>query len=416
MRLAFLALLAAPASAGDVHVVGGPAATQPTIQAAIDAAVDGDIVLVRSASADGFVVDGKALTILGEGPAPVLVSPVEIRNLAAGQACGVRNFTRTANDPFLFDVHDNAGHVRLEELTLTGIFPFNGVPATPLRIANCFDVALSHCDLDGGLAANVGQAGPGIVISNSQLQLDASTVDGGRGFHGFLMGQVTTIGPGGGAAGIQVLDACSLALQGSLVRGGSGGNGVGARCFPGPIPGQPGGTGGPGIASAVPISVTLVEASVLGGAGGAGGAANAGCGAAAGAAGSPGDAVIGAALNLLPGPRRELSVDALTREFSAMSVTVTGVPGETATLLVSTRCQLNVLPTIQGAILVGPSMRRIPLGTIPASGVLTTALPLADLGPGVLGSRRFFQAFCRDAGGQVRMSGCSVGAWLDGAL
>jgi hypothetical protein len=162
--------------------------------------------------------------------------------------------------------------------------------------------------------------------------------------------------------------------------------------------------------------VPLVDTLVDGGAGGAGGSAATSCGIVAGAAGASGaPATANVTLAAFIGVRRTLTADALTREQQTLDLVVEGEPGEVATLLMSATCQLNLVPPVQGAVLVGPAFRRIPLGVVPGSGVLNVSLPLGDLAPGVQSSRRFLQAFCRDANGQVRMSGCASVVLLDAA-
>jgi pectin methylesterase-like acyl-CoA thioesterase len=62
-----LALALSAAALADVHVVdasGGGDFT--TLQAAVNAAADGDTLLVRSGSYDGFLLTGKGLSIVAE--------------------------------------------------------------------------------------------------------------------------------------------------------------------------------------------------------------------------------------------------------------------------------------------------------------------------------------------------------------
>lgn len=77
---------------GSVHFVdddGGPGVF-PTIQEAIDAASDGDLVLVEEGEYGSFTIDGKSLSIVGLGPVDIEGLGVA-RNLGALQTAVLRN-------------------------------------------------------------------------------------------------------------------------------------------------------------------------------------------------------------------------------------------------------------------------------------------------------------------------------------
>src|SRR5690349_9408266 len=82
-----LACLPAPAFAG-VHIVDATGrGDQLTIAAAVAAASEGDLVLVRSGTYAGFVVDDKALVIaLDVGALVTIEGTIEIDNLAGGKS------------------------------------------------------------------------------------------------------------------------------------------------------------------------------------------------------------------------------------------------------------------------------------------------------------------------------------------
>ena len=72
LAASFLAV--SPAFAADVHTVAPTpgAADFTTIQAAVDAALDGDTVLVRSATSyAAFTLDGKGLSIVADSAAAI---------------------------------------------------------------------------------------------------------------------------------------------------------------------------------------------------------------------------------------------------------------------------------------------------------------------------------------------------------
>ena len=64
-----------------------------TIQAAVDAATDGDLILVKDTGSPyaSFTVDGKGLTVIGDtGNRPVLLGSAFIRNLGPDQRVVLR--------------------------------------------------------------------------------------------------------------------------------------------------------------------------------------------------------------------------------------------------------------------------------------------------------------------------------------
>lgn len=417
-----LVVLSAPlARAGNVHIVGGPASTAPTIQAAVDAAVDGDIVLVRTSTFGSVVIDGKGLALVDESAGATSSNRFEIRNLPANSSIALRGFNVTADIDNLVWVHDCQGHVRLEDLVIEMSLSITW-PSAALRIENCADVALHRVSATGAdtliqfVGSNLLDGGVGMFMTNASVTAHESTFMGGRGAAG-QHAVPFSFPPRPGAAGVHVVGPAQLDLRGCTLNGGVGGAGLTGSCAQ-PALSLAGGTGGPGLlaaGSSPSLGVTSLDTVSLGGPGGLGGAGDANCGQPNGMNGQPGSAVSGVVPLVIPDTRRELVADTLTREQQTLDLVVEGAPGEVATLLMSSTCQLNLVPQFQGAVLVGPSFRRIPLGIVPGSGVLNASLPVADLAPGVQGSRRFLQAFCRDANGQVRLTGCASVVFLDAA-
>jgi hypothetical protein len=84
------------------------------VQVAVDAANDGDVIVIRPGSYGPFVIDGKAVHVFAEaGPSgtDVRVEGFEVRNLAADQGVVVRGLYSPAH-PILVEV--NAGPVWIE--------------------------------------------------------------------------------------------------------------------------------------------------------------------------------------------------------------------------------------------------------------------------------------------------------------
>src|SRR5262245_17885648 len=84
---AALILIGAMPALADVLVVRGPGATHPTLQAAINAAVDGDVILVRAGTDSSALISAKGIAIVVEpGAIAVVNGSFTIEQLASAQS------------------------------------------------------------------------------------------------------------------------------------------------------------------------------------------------------------------------------------------------------------------------------------------------------------------------------------------
>jgi hypothetical protein len=121
-----LASVAPAAHAGDVLRVG-PTKAFATLQAAVDAAGGGDVILVDPGTYPAFVVDGKALSIVGADGAAfdVQTAPgvpaIRVRNVPAGGVASVLGARVSYAEPSVPAVHvtANAGAVRFSRLLVS---------------------------------------------------------------------------------------------------------------------------------------------------------------------------------------------------------------------------------------------------------------------------------------------------------
>ena len=145
-------LLAAPATA-DVHVVDlGGGGDFLDLQPAIDAAADGDILLVKAGNLyTSALIDGKGLTIVAEDGDFVLADWFEVRNLPARRTvmlAGMRA-TQPGTQGEIARLTDNLGAVRLLDMEL---YAPQGGNNFGVYLLNCTDVVFTRCVMSGAWA------------------------------------------------------------------------------------------------------------------------------------------------------------------------------------------------------------------------------------------------------------------------
>jgi len=157
MRLLILLLLlgslAPTAVAQQVFVVdldGGAGVDFTSLQLAVDAAADGDFLLVRESASDytAVAIDGRSLTILAEpqvaGQTPTLPN-VLVRNLAASDVVTLRGFAietpSLALQPSLW-IREGAGAVFVEDCEVSPLVTA-GI-ASAIVVANSTRVVLNR--------------------------------------------------------------------------------------------------------------------------------------------------------------------------------------------------------------------------------------------------------------------------------
>ena len=95
-----------------------PGAQFDSIDAAIDVASAGDVILVREGTYAGFTLDVPATVVADTGVPVLLEGTTEVRGIPAGSVASLIGFT--FQDPQgLLQIESNAGLVRLEHLDLT---------------------------------------------------------------------------------------------------------------------------------------------------------------------------------------------------------------------------------------------------------------------------------------------------------
>ncbi|TAJ18438.1 MAG: hypothetical protein EPO68_07855 [Planctomycetota bacterium] len=405
---AFTLCSAAPlAHAGQVWIVdddGGAGVDFTSIQAAIEAAADGDTVLVKEGDYAGFHVFAKALAIVGEKDASIAVGGgSSVRGLAASQHVVLRGLgalhgssadaqaATLATEALV--IKNCAGSVWVEGATIEGgyatvgtyAFPSGAAGALALEIENAASVVLaalvvrgsSGSDLDDEFVTpNPGWGASAVRATNSQIAVHGCDLRGGHGGSN----TDTDSSPGGaGAHGLHMIGG-SAHIAGSKLAGGYGGFG-GDGGFFGSC--GSGGSGGDGLrvegatASAETLDCTLVA----GNAGPGGWDSSGPC-----SPGAPGLAVRvlgGAQYAALAGRAVGLALPSPLRELESAHAGVSGAPGSIAWLAYAGAPAQLELAGLVGVLALAPPVVLLPLGALPASGAIAVPFTPLDLGAGV---------------------------------
>lgn len=234
-----LTVLAAGARAGVLVVSAGGGGSFTDLPAAVAAAVDGDVLLVKRGTYSGTTISNKSLDLVADtGAAVVVQGQLLIQNLAATRAVTVTGFTLRANSALsaALSLLSSSGSIRIQGCTVRGFdqpdcappYPSGGVAVSGV---NATDVALTRCTVAGGRAGyysgyvDGGHGGSALVASGSRLALYECGLAGGRGGS---LGGPCAFGygyPGDGGDGVSATSCPTLFASGSDLVGGDGGVG-----------------------------------------------------------------------------------------------------------------------------------------------------------------------------------------------
>jgi hypothetical protein len=413
---------------GQVWIVDellGPGTNYGHLQPAMDAAADGDVLLVRSGDYEPFTLVGKSLAVFADvgHQVNVLVEPdtipgelalapdgSQIRDLPQGGWFTVRGIAFRVADPTYLAINlwlrDCAGRTWIEDCSL-----FKGRPS--LQADDALSVTLVRSVLSGAgggqIAPCLGSFGAGgALFANSSPLWCYSTVALGGGGASALNCLEPGLAAKPGETGIENHES-SVLLVGSAVVGGSGGAGgtmASGECLA-PADG----------AAALWLSGGAAQAWLVdtGLAGGTGGVAEGAC---------PGATSPGTALEAEPGAAVEwqadapvLSATAVAREGELVVLAVTAEVGSNVFALFSEQQAGALEPDLSGALLIGESMGIAPLGTVDRTGILTYAHVVHELGPGVEGAVVYIQPLAYSpATGRCTLGAPSASLLLDQGL
>jgi hypothetical protein len=394
------------AGATDVWVVDqGGGGDFTAIQPAVDAAADGDTVLVRAGSYAGFAVNSKGVAVVADVGALVeLQGSVQIVNLPIGSVAHLAGLSVLASghaDVTLNSglyLQNNHGVVRGFDCSFEGAwgYPWPTNDDTG-REGAVFDqnkdVAFTRCSFTGTEARWVYNCcdygydgGDGVYSQDTVVAFYDCLLQGGKGGDS---------GWGGvGGAGCEFINL-GLFASGSVFRGGEGGTGEDFIY-------GPGGPGGDGLIVHGQGQARLTDCLFEGGPGG--------IALTFGPDGPPGQQTSGAgSFYLYQGPARSTSVVGMWWEGASLPLFVGGEPGDRVFLIASTQTDFFFQEALSGTWLV-PHLgfaSVIPAGIIDASGILEVELDGFDLDSGDEASSLYVQAICIDTNGTPILAGAS---------
>jgi hypothetical protein len=379
---ASLAVLLVPlGSAGGVRIVDSSGQRNfADIQPAIDAAVDGDVLLVGAGNYAGFALDAKSLWIVAvpAGAQEVTTGNITLQNQVGGPSvlCGFSAGVLT--------VANCSAHVVLQSCSFAApTYQFSGLHH---RVDASSRVVLAACELIGGpgldcSACPIGNRGSnGLTVSSSVVAAYDCTFRGGPGGY-------TAHDTGNGGHGLELEDGAWFCASGCSFFGGASGDGPtcgggqGAWC----------GFAGYGLYARPGCEFRGLSSSYAGGLGGSGCCAS--------IPGAPYDCP--GTCDFLPGAARVFDLAYLSADRAPWSVSVTGIAGDQVFLERSTSPVFQYEPSLSGVCtsVLPPFATGTPAGILPATGSLRVSVRQRLLPDGLLARPYYLQGRVIESGG-----------------
>jgi len=366
------------------------------LQAAVDAAADGDTILIRPGLYGSFSIAGKGVDLVADIDGSVIcLGDGRIRNVPQGSSVSVRGVRIVADGAPGLRARNCDGPLWLEACTLRGGAGdgFVGSPSfhpagrSGLEVIDCQQVALLRCTLEGGAGSTLfgaavvpGAGGHGIRAVKSDLAVYDCTCAGGAGGSGATDASAADGGDGGSGL---FFDVSEVMASGTGFVGGDGG-GAGALLLPGPAVCGAAGDGGDGVEQVWPatnaVVVRFLDCTI---APGVGGAAYLPTTCPGGDDGLPARISFGA-IDGLAGPSFGHRASSPVRQGNPVEFVLTGEPGAIAVIGISLAPTLYFDPSVNGTVLLDPTLTVVTaVGPLAPGGSLTHSwLGAPGVGPG----------------------------------
>jgi hypothetical protein len=398
LRRAALALVLAtsPALAQGVRIVDASGQLNfPDIQSAINAAVDGDVLLVGAGTYPGFTVNGKGISIFAAPPGAsvtvqgtIAVSNVHGKNvIVVGLLAQPVSVSPYSAAPDALRVVGCSGMIAFQDCQFrAGPGPSLSAPYA----AGCgvvqfsAPVVFAGCEFRGGSAGYWGAAplpgGIGLRLSSSTIAAYASTFQGGNGSDSY-----NYAGPGG--AGLRAEGSWVFA-SGCTFQGGNGGEGVNST-----NPATSCGDGGNGLELDAGSEAHLLDNVYAGGSGGMN------CWMYWGSPGLPISSQ--GVLDMLAGTARAFGLMTISPDRAPWSLSASGVPGDQAFLNRSLAPVFQFEPAFSGVCtsVLPPFTYAGPTAVLPVSGKATVKMRQGLLPDNLLARVSFLQGYVLEPGG-----------------
>jgi hypothetical protein len=396
----------------DVLIGNGPASPFTSVQAAVDAAHDGDVVMLPHDVHEDIVVDGKGIAIVGDTAGQLTwFGHLHVQNVPAGSTMLLTGigFGQASSTPVVLT--QNAGAIRFQSCS---VWPAPNQPATVgVLCTSSRDVAFMIGGIHGGqgpfppFAPIAGAAA--ISATDSTITIQSANVGGGNGRPGFFDSDqgIGFRGSSGGPA--LLLSGGTLVTQSVHIVGGFGGDGFVGDCAGANA--TAGGAGGTGIVLTAGAVARAIGGRTLGGVGGHGGVNP--CGQAPpGATGVDVDAG-GGTWTKSAGAMRSLGAQWVVRAGDPVIVSVSGESGEHVFLAAGSAPAHVDSPSLGGVLLVQPQFRRVDFGPLDAQGQSSFTIKSPAWPPGTSHNLLHLQALMVGADGRVHLGVAGIVVLLD---
>jgi len=400
-KLITLLLFASPLASQTLVVVDddGPA-DHATIAAALTAAPDGAVVLVRAGTygASAAVVTGKSLTLVADAGASVDFTGenLTVQDLTGSQTFTMRGITLRSSfsEPALV-IDGCEGAVFVDDCEIDMSFvPFHLDPVG-IVARDSDSVVFSNCEIIGGAQLG-GPGGTGMRLEDSTVHLFHCEVSGGLGRSAGLDQNGEPVPAEGGDA-IE-LDGGFLFATLSTLQGGRG-------SLIGNVFGCPGGVSGDGgnglLLQGASPNAELLEVALIGGlpgeiVGGPGGCLP-------GLAGEP-SVVLNGSLASTPADERSLSFDAPVAPGAPVQLDFVGEPGDFVWYLVADGPAALFVPLLRGTLAIDlASFSSFAVGFLDGTGTASVAPNAPPLPVGAGAYRLVIQALFLDTLGDFTL-------------